>query len=383
MKCSNRSVRSWFLIASSTALVLSMSACKTQPKVTNVGVLGSRDLVPPPYARPVAVDTSRPSSPAVAHQGLPPSAPSQVSSEPILPGVESFVPAESPVFISSEAVPQPEDVLSTPAPAAAATKSPTTVTASVVTPVIVPVTENLRQYKVQKGDTLSGIAQCVGVKWQDIAALNPSVDPNRMKIGETLYLPSYALDKPIVMPKSSKATATRSGTPASSSAVKASSIPNDGVYTVVAGDSLWTISRRFRVGSDDIRSWNNLKTDKLSIGQKLKLKGSAVVVDSAPKRTVKPAETDAAAKLPETETIKSPATEVIIEETIVNTADAIPTETVAARAIDHLISDNDTLESIAMLYEVKLEDLLRSNPNIKSNADLVPNTTIKISYPAK
>lgn len=48
------------------------------------------------------------------------------------------------------------------------------------------------EYVVQKGDTLSGIAQKVlgkSGRWNEIAALNPSVDPNRLIVGARLRLP--------------------------------------------------------------------------------------------------------------------------------------------------------------------------------------------------
>lgn len=385
MKCSHRYARTCFFIVTSTALVLSMSACKSKPKATNVGVLGSRDLVPPPYSRPAAAAPSSGSiSRPVAAQDIPAIA-SQSDREPVLPVTEAFVPAESPVYVPDENIPEPEKILSTPV---AASK----VTSMVSTPVAVPATtpasiENLRKYQIQKGDTLSGIAQCVGVKWQDIAALNPSVNPNRMLVGETLVLPAHAQDKPIVMPKRSKVARNTATT---ASKIKVSSIPSDGVYTVVSGDSLWTISRRFKVSSDDIRTWNNLKTDKLVIGQKLKLKGTATVKETTPKTTLKTTEKSAqtvtptpAAEVPVAENATPVTPEILTDETIVTPVDTLPAEAANVRAIDHLISENDTLESIAMLYEVKLEDLLRSNPNIKSNADLVPNATIKIAYPAK
>ncbi|NMA19497.1 MAG: LysM peptidoglycan-binding domain-containing protein [Lentisphaerae bacterium] len=382
MKCSRRKVRSWFLLVASTAMVLSLSACKTKPKATNIGVLGSRDLVPPPYAKPVATAPSRSSLRPAASPEMPAATTMQSDSEPILPIAEPFVPAETPVYVPAENLPEPEKILTTPPPAAAKVTPAPAATVTTTAPVVP--TENLRKYQVQKGDTMSGIAQCIGVKWQDIAALNPSVNPNRMRVGQTLVLPSHAQDKPIVMPKSSKSSRK---TAPSGNAVKASSIPSDGVYTVVAGDSLWIISRRFKVSSDDIRTWNNLKTDKLTIGQKLKLKSTATVKETAPKAAVKPAtpKTTAVKAEPKvTETAPPPAApEEPVEAALVTPTEAVPADTANTRAIDHLISENDTLESIAMLYEVKLEDLLRSNPNIKSNADLIPNTTIKIAYPAK
>ena len=44
-------------------------------------------------------------------------------------------------------------------------------------------------------------------------------------------------------------------------------------HTVVAGDTLWSISRKYGVAIDLLRTWNGLKTDTLSIGQILYVEG--------------------------------------------------------------------------------------------------------------
>lgn len=49
-----------------------------------------------------------------------------------------------------------------------------------------------RFYTVRKGDTLWAIAVREygnGMKWKEIASLNPSVDPRRMSIGQEILLP--------------------------------------------------------------------------------------------------------------------------------------------------------------------------------------------------
>jgi len=44
-------------------------------------------------------------------------------------------------------------------------------------------------YVVKSGDTLSNIGTKFGVSWQRIAAANPGINPNSLKIGQELYIP--------------------------------------------------------------------------------------------------------------------------------------------------------------------------------------------------
>jgi hypothetical protein len=54
---------------------------------------------------------------------------------------------------------------------------------------------------------------------------------------------------------------------------KLSSNPADiETYTVLRGDSLWSISKKFDVTVDEIKKWNGLKSDTIYVGQILKIK---------------------------------------------------------------------------------------------------------------
>ena len=45
----------------------------------------------------------------------------------------------------------------------------------------------------------------------------------------------------------------------------------DGYYIVKSGDSLWSISKKYGISVDELKTENNLKSNTLSIGQKLLL----------------------------------------------------------------------------------------------------------------
>jgi len=46
-------------------------------------------------------------------------------------------------------------------------------------------------------------------------------------------------------------------------------------HTVVKGDTLYSIAKKYKVSVDNVKKWNGLKSDSLDIGQKLKVKAPA------------------------------------------------------------------------------------------------------------
>ncbi len=99
-------------------------------------------------------------------------------------------------------------------------------------------------YTVASGDTLGGIAsRLLGSesKWTAIAKANPSVDPNRMKVGTKLRIPSK--DSFASASSASPVSTPRTAAPAVTSNTAGSS-NGGGNYTVVAGDTLSKIARK-------------------------------------------------------------------------------------------------------------------------------------------
>ena len=92
-------------------------------------------------------------------------------------------------------------------------------------------------YTVKKGDSLYKIANQYNTSVSDLIRLN-NLTTNNLSIGQVLKVPS------------SSSSSTRT-------------------YTVQKGDSLYSIARKFNTTVDSIKTKNNLKTNTLSIGQKL------------------------------------------------------------------------------------------------------------------
>lgn len=64
-----------------------------------------------------------------------------------------------------------------------------------------PPVVKLPTYTVKAGDSLSAIASRIGVPWQTIAALNPGVDPNKIRAGQILIVPKAVPPAPKPEPK--------------------------------------------------------------------------------------------------------------------------------------------------------------------------------------
>lgn len=96
-------------------------------------------------------------------------------------------------------------------------------------------------YTVKSGDSLWNIAKRYGVTVNELKSAN-NLTSNTLSIGQKLKIPKTETDE-----------------------VETST------YTVKAGDSLYAIARKYNTTVDALKSLNNLTTNTLQIGQKLKI----------------------------------------------------------------------------------------------------------------
>ena len=104
----------------------------------------------------------------------------------------------------------------------------------------------LTTYTVKSGDNLYAIAKKYNTSASAIANLN-NLPNSILFIGQKLKIPA-----------TSTITPTKPSTPSTTT-----------TYTVKSGDNLYAIARKFNTTVDVIKRKNNLKTNNLSIGQKL------------------------------------------------------------------------------------------------------------------
>ena len=148
-------------------------------------------------------------------------------------------------------------------------------------------------YTVQKGDSLWSIATKYGITVDELKALN-NITNNTIHVGQNLKVKAES-EKPV---------------------------EDYLVYTVKSGDSLWKIANSYGISVDKLKSANNLKSDVLSVGQKLLIPVSDINVEEVPKE---------------------------------------PTS-----GVNYIVVSGDNLYSIANKYGVSVDDIKKEN-NLSSN----------------
>ncbi len=162
-------------------------------------------------------------------------------------------------------------------------------------------------------------------------------------------------------------------------------------YVVKSGDSISHIAARFKVPSRDILKLNNLSNpNKIRVGQKLTLPGYVDLNAPAPvvkahKKTAKTAKTGKSAK-------KAVAAKPAPVEGAVPAVDGAPVAPVDAGTaavvpapksndVLHVVEPNQELSAIAMMYGVRVEEVMKLN-NLTS-PDVKVGQTLKIPPPVE
>lgn len=117
-------------------------------------------------------------------------------------------------------------------------------------PGFVPPMQSTTTYVVQKGDSLWSIATAYDISINDLMEAN-NLTSSSLSIGQVLNIPAPSTTPP--------------STPIGPIEIE----PGSNTYTVVYGDTLWSIANRFGVGVNELRNLNDLTTDTLSLGQVL------------------------------------------------------------------------------------------------------------------
>jgi membrane-bound lytic murein transglycosylase D len=208
---------------------------------------------------------------------------------------------------------------------------------------------SFRAHHVGRGDTLSKIAAQHGSATEAIMRMNGLRDSRKLRVGTELLIP---VPRGSVEARAHLSELSRrrgyvaappdqevpAGTPPAKDKAKASGVVRrlkEGgrdklVYAVAIGDSLWSLGQHFGVSVEDLKKWNGLTSRRvvLRLGQELAVypSGPATAAKAQPTAPPPPAR---------------------------------PPE--GKRQVVHVLSRGDTLGSVALRYDVSVEDIQRWN----------------------
>jgi membrane-bound lytic murein transglycosylase D len=121
---------------------------------------------------------------------------------------------------------------------------------------------NTYNYTIKKGDTISEIAEQFNVTMNDLKNWN-NLSSNKLIAGKTLII--YSDNGPNSRSENSMNSVT------SNSLKLNSKTDSSRIHKVAQGESLWTIAKKYKIFVSDIMAWNNLTSDRVKVGQKLKI----------------------------------------------------------------------------------------------------------------
>lgn len=222
-------------------------------------------------------------------------------------------------------------------------------------------------YVVGKGDSLSMIANRLGVKTRELADLNNITDPNKIVVGQKLIVPAHSGTS---VPEANRPAPKKTETsrPASTATVQAGEM-----YVVQKGDVLSRIASRHGTTVNAIKQANNLKSDKILVGQQLVMPGGTALKPqaapgvSAPSAQAKPAP------------IVEPVSVQLVEEEVdvISVEEPALADIVPEKAFVYNVAEGDTLESIARSFVVLKEELMKAN-NLSEGDTITPNSKLII-----
>lgn len=172
-------------------------------------------------------------------------------------------------------------------------------------------------HRIEKGETLYALSKRYAASIDDIVTEN-ALEGNAVGLGQEIRVPIAAL----------KTTA----------AVKENQTSEVGSldHAVTAGETLFSISRKYNVSVAQIRDWNGLKGNELSIGQLLRIQVA-----------------DHGTQAPDTPRVKSGVEPVRKDKTVTDKGHTGFTK--------HYVQSGELLETIARKYSVRPDSIVHWN----------------------
>ena len=125
-------------------------------------------------------------------------------------------------------------------------------------------------YNVKSGDTLFILAQRFGTSIDAIKSAN-KLQTDMLSVGQTLRIPLNVKEhtKAETPAPTIKTESNTEVEPVQKQVTEQSTAPSS--YTIVSGDTLSAIAKKFNLTVSQLKEWNQLSSDRINVGQVLKL----------------------------------------------------------------------------------------------------------------
>lgn len=125
--------------------------------------------------------------------------------------------------------------------------------------------QQVTKHTVETGETLSKIASNYGTTVGDIMRFNGMNSKSKLEVGQSIKIPPAGVHIIGKVAEENKTTST----PVTNVDTSGENVGK--THTVVAGESLYKISRSYNIKVADLRKWNNLADNNIKVGQILQM----------------------------------------------------------------------------------------------------------------
>jgi LysM repeat protein/ABC-type branched-subunit amino acid transport system substrate-binding protein len=186
-------------------------------------------------------------------------------------------------------------------------------------------------HSVEPKETWYGISRLYAVPVKDLISANPGIDT--LKIGMQINIPEMNVEK---QPQAN---------------------PGFMQHTVLAKETLFSLSKRYNVTIDELYRYNPVLTDGLKTGQVLNIPDRSGAIPAPVEEQTKPRPQEPQEKKAEAG--------------------------IEVKYTDHIVQKKETLYSISKKYDVEVNDILKANPGLTGELEKNQVLRIPVSVPVR
>ena len=253
-----------------------------------------------------------------------------------------------------------------------------------------------KSHEVLPKETLYGIAKQHNIAIEDLYKINPNLEKEGLKIGQTIKIPQTALkdfaiaketEKSIDVktPNGSKKSILKEEIVVSPSVNQKSEVPAEGIeHEVLPKESLYSIAKKYGIKLKDLQNANpELVNTSIKVGQKISVPVKVDVNLSLLAEKAQSPDKYQKEESKQTLVLKQPVVEnnkLDIEKTIPVVSQTTDDTKKSLANISHAVLPKESLYSIAKQYGITLSDLRKANSELGNKSLKVGQ---KITIPVK